>query len=672
MRQAYYSNTLSNFLSDSADAIVGQLNLGITDYKYIWTRTTASWSTSIQIFKDNFSELIKEYGSAKNWTLLLEYEIPRLLRRIDAVLIADDIIFVIEYKDDRKEYRVADKRQAEDYAMDLQDFHLGSRGKTIVPILLSPDAIDAKQEFSASSQFVKPTIFANKHNLFKTIYYAYTNFHDESASPINVNEWGNSGYSPTPTIIQAAQALFAGHKVEDISNSGAINLAETTEYISNAIEDAKTNKKKIVCFVTGVPGAGKTLVGLNLIHKENFNEENQTSAAYFSGNGPLIKVLREALTRDDVQRQKKTLSDSKEKHTKKQSEKKIESKIQNLHKFIKDGLRKNAPPFERIVVFDEAQRCWNAEHFYNQIKRNQNRQEENKRFDPVLKSEAEILFEIMDYHDWAVIVALVGNGQEINTGEAGIREWGNTIKNRFKHWEVYISPELLVESPNSLFIGKYDDIKINANRSMHLSVSQRTFKAAQLNEWVNLVIDNKPQEAANLLYSIHLKYPIYLTRSLTVAKNWLRNRKLGNKKVGLLTSSGALRLRPYGIVTKSDVNEVTWFLAEEDNIGASDFLEIAATEFSVQGLEIDWAGLCWDADLRRINNEWQVRHFSGSKWQNTKDYDFIINTYRVLLTRAREGMIIWVPEGDKTDATRLPEFYDPIYEYLKSCGVPEL
>ena len=678
MSQAYYRNRISSFISESTDSIKGKLDRGATQHAQLWTIQFTSWESSIEILKTQLTKICSVHSDAHKWTIFLEYEVPRLLSRIDVVLIAHDLIFVIEFKHERSTFELADQRQVEDYALDLKDFHLCSRDKIIIPLLLAPLAKSAF--FNTTTErgnLVKRTIKANETNLSDLILSSYLANHDEIEEAIDPVRWENSAYSPTPTIIQAAQALFAGQKVEAITKSGAVNLSTTTGYIVDLIKLAKENKKKIVCFVTGVPGAGKTLVGLNIIHKEEFIEKNESSAAYFSGNGPLISVLREALTRDEYERDKNHFQNNKldSKPSKDNIHKKVESKLQNLHNFIKDGLRSKEAPHEKIVVFDEAQRCWDAATFYNKTV-----QSRVKESNPIRKSEAEIIFEIMDRHqDWAAIIALVGNGQEINTGEAGIVEWGKILTEKYSHWQVHISPELLIDDPNnsinSLFNKVPANIEILTGRCLHLSVSQRTFKAAKLNDWVNAVIDNRPDEAKILHSLIHENYPIFVTRNLLHAKKWLTEQKQGSKRVGLIASSGGLRLRPYGINTKEEINVPYWFLNDEKDVRSSYYLEMVATEYKIQGLEIDWVGLCWDGDLRRENGQWDFKNFSGTRWDSVnknEDRQFLLNKYRVLLTRAREGIIIWVPEGDDGDVTRSAQIYDPVYHYLIDCGVEQV
>jgi len=680
MKQAYYSSSVESFLLLNNEEIIGKLNIAGTVFASQWTITTTSWINSIQLLKNSLNQLIGEKLSAKNWYILLEYDIPRIGKRIDAVLLADDLIFVIEYKYDRNKYELHDIHQAEDYAIDLSDFHLESRGRIIVPILLAPNAKPHSQELHLNNEsLVQTCLKANKETLFPIIKNSYEYYHIDSKKIIDPLRWEQGEYHPTPTIIQAAKALFGGQKVENITKYSADNLSKTCKYLAGAINQAKEKSKKIICFVTGVPGAGKTLVGLNIVHeKEAFT--NDFNIAYFSGNTPLINVLREALATDDWVRKTSLFKLNKigKAPRKTDSERDMITKIQNLHLFIKDSISKITPPNEQVVVFDEAQRCWNGKHFSNKTKQNRNR--EKTPFETRDKSEAELLFEFMDRHkDWAVIIALVGGGQEINTGEGGIAEWGKALENKYQNWEIHISKELLAGDSSTadqkLFLSVPKKLQIIPNECLHLSVSERSFRASNLNTWVNALINNKPPEANEIAKSIKETFPLYITRNINMAKNWLMSKKIGTKRIGLIVSSGGLRLKPYGIHAKEVIDEATWFLNDEDDVRSSYYLEIAATEYKVQGLELDWVGVCWDADLRRDQDNWDFKNFSGKRWIKTstlEEQHFLLNTYRVLLTRAREGMIIFVPEGDINDHTRLPAFYDPIFEYLKSCGLQEL
>ena len=679
MKPAYYKNSIADFLKEDTKSILGDLN-DQNSQRFVqqWSSGTKSWKEFIECLKISFTKLIELNPASSNWHLLLEYEIPRLASRIDAVILAGDVIFVIEYKMDRAKYESSDIRQAEDYALDLADFHLQSRNKTIIPILLAPFAPDATISIQKTSG-VNRCLLANQITLSSILLNAYkVNYSNEH---IDVDAWEKSEYKPTPTIVQAAKALFAGQEVADISNSGAdsINLTLTTDYLIHVIQDAKTNNKKVVCFVTGVPGAGKTLVGLNIIHeKEKFNGD-EFDTAYFSGNGPLIAVLKEALARDNYDKQViKYVSEGKQgnKPTKAESVQSLKGKIQNLHSFIKEGIRTKKAPTEKVVIFDEAQRCWNATHFYNKSKQNQNR--ETSPFEIQQKSEAELLFEIMNRHlDWSVIIALVGGGQEINTGEGGISEWGKALQANHTHWHIHISPQLLYGDSSTanqtLLNNSATNLLIHENENLHLKINQRSFKANNFNEWVNTVLNNQPEIAKKIYSKIKNDFPIFLTRDLLEAKEWLRKKTIGNKRIGLLASSGAVRLKSEGVNINDRVEVESWFLNEAKDIRSSYYLEQAATEFDIQGLEIDFCCLCWDLDLT-YNEKWIPQKFNvtHSKWSSNIQDDtqrYLVNKYRVLLTRAREGIAIWIPKGDENDATRRPKEYDKIYEYLKSCGL---
>jgi hypothetical protein len=478
----------------------------------------------------------------------------------------------------------------------------------------------------------------------------------------------NSDYSPTPTIIEAARTLYSGKSVIEISRShaGRTNLTKTSDSVINAIRLAKKNNEKIICFITGVPGAGKTLAGLNIAHHKEFQNDKGSLSTFLSGNGPLIKVLRKALSRDAHKKLKKTDSSAKQKESER-----IIAFIENVHNYFKlyfteDKIPNKNIPNNRIVIFDEAQRAWNAKHSMRKFQRD--------------FSEPEMMFEIMNRHnDWAVIVALVGGGQEINTGEAGLPEWGRVIEQKFNDWKVYISPQLKFGDHSTgnltLFNKLPTGIEIIEDKDLHLDVSIRSYKAEELSNWVNLVLTNKPSEAKDIFNNKLSNYKIVLTRDLEKAKSWLRLKCKGSRRMGLVASSGGRRLRPYGLDVKLDLEEGEWFLNGRNDVRSSYYLEIPATEFGIQGLELDWVGVCWDIDLFRSNNAWDFKSFSGTTWKNIKDPEkrkHVINRYRVLLTRAREGMVIFVPAGSNDDTTRNPGYYNSVANYLKDCGVIEM
>jgi hypothetical protein len=491
--------------------------------------------------------------------------------------------------------------------------------------------------------------------------------HDTDQEPFDAGDWSESGYKPTPTIIEAAQALYQGHSVEEISRSdaGAKNLTITTSAINSIIRNSKENNRKSICFVTGVPGAGKTLAGLN-ISTQKLDATTEEHAVFLSGNGPLVAVLREALTRDEVERARA----KGEEVSKKDVARKVSAFIQNVHHFRDAGLQSNEAPIEHVVVFDEAQRAWNqdqAEKFMVQ----------KKGLESFDMSEPAFLISVMDRRkDWCTVICLIGGGQEINTGEAGLIEWFNALQDRFRHWDVYHSGQLSNKSYSwgEDLEAKLQELNAVKDDALHLGVSIRSYRAEKLSDFVGAVIDGNSGEAQNIVKALS-KYPLVITRDIHKARSWLREHARGSERLGLLASSGAIRLKPEGIMVKAKIEPVYWFLNGKEDIRSSYYLEDVGTEFDVQGLELDWTGVCWDANLRREGDAWSLYNFKGTEWQRVNDSFrkvYLANSYRVLLTRARQGMVVFVPKGDAEDPTRPPEFYDETYNYLVQCGFHEL
>lgn len=662
---AFYLNTVKNFIDDDVNLIIGLLTTkaGFSGFHQQLHTQTRSWEEEINILKFSLREVVYRDSKSSQYGILLEYPIARREKRIDAVLIAGNFLIVIEFKVGRYDYLNSDIDQLLDYCLDLRDFHHESREKIIVPLLIATNGKDLENNFLAIDNVVKNIVFTNTNNLSKNIQ-RIISYYQKDKNLIDYIKWSNSDYSPTPTIIEAAQTLYSGKSVVEIarSHAGTKNLTRTSDAVINAIKIAKSKNQKIICFITGVPGAGKTLAGLNIAHDEDFQGEGKSTATFLSGNGPLIKVLRAALSRDAFSKIK-----ANDKTAKKKETDRIISFIENVHRFLDHYFfEKERIPNNKIVIFDEAQRAWNAEHSMRKFQRPH--------------SEPEMMFEIMNRHpDWSVIVALVGGGQEINTGEAGLPEWGKIIKEKYCNWKVYISPQLKVGNHSTgnltLFEKAPENVNIVENADLHLDVSIRSYKAEELSNWVNLILTNKFEEAKEVFKNKLQDYEIVLTRDLTKAKSWLKNNCKGSRRMGLVASSGGRRLRPYGLDVKLELEEVEWFLNGRNDVRSSYYLEIPATEFGIQGLELDWIGVCWDIDLFRANNIWDFRSFTGTTWKNVNNLEkrkHIINKYRVLLTRAREGMVIFVPEGSGDDPTRSPVCYDSIAEYLKLCGVSEI
>lgn len=653
MFRSYYSDNIENFLRASNDEILANLTKQHTFSLEEQQRN--AWIQEIDILKE-------QLNNTKSGRIFFEYSIPRMGKRTDVILILNGLVFVLEFKINENQYNNTDVDQCFDYVLDLKYFHEESHNAKLIPILIASNAVDAKNVFEKYEDNVFKPLRCNKKNLGKTIYEFSKKFGGEY---IDALKWEHSIYKPTPTIIEAAQALYQGHSVKEISrsDSGAENLTKTAEAINQIIEKTKKSKTKSICFITGVPGAGKTLAGLNLANERHrFSEEEH--AVFLSGNGPLVDVLQEALARNKLV---SSLTGMKKSTALRESK----AFIQNIHNFRDASLSDPNPPIEKVVVFDEAQRAWNAKQTSSFMQR-------KKGIQGFSLSESEFLISVMDRHkDWAVIVCLIGGGQEINTGEAGLLEWLSALKRKFSHWDVFVSNEITdTEYTKGLKIQKLlQGIKAKSISELHLKTSIRSFRSENVAKFVKSVLDCDIQSAINLRADLDKKYPIVITRDIQKARNWLRQKARANERFGLVASSNAKRLKPHGIFVELKIDPKNWFLNSKDDIRSSYFLEDVATEFDIQGLELDWICVSWDADFRFVNNTWQYYQFRGTVWQNILDDEnksYLKNSYRVLLTRARQGLVIFIPRGYANDPTRLPSFYDETYRYLKAIGLREI
>jgi Uncharacterized conserved protein (DUF2075) len=629
---------------------------------------TKAWRKQLNILKSACKSLIKELDHSLTWGILLEYPIPRRQKRIDIVLLARDVIFCIEFKTDATTHSVLARKQVEDYALDLRDFHDVSRDRRIVPIAVSTAADNVEHLLKGFyPDLVRPTLMTNATELARTIMLSFESETDPNSEPISSETWNLSAYHPVPTIIEAAEALYAQHDVAEIihSHAGDQNIEITSQRIIGLVKRAQAKKEKIACFVTGIPGAGKTLVGLNVVHNPALREEGRNPGVFLSGNGPLVNVIRTAIERDfkrrvragNVKRETGTF-------------------IQNVHTFIKAESKRHKLSYENVIVFDEAQRAWDAQQIGKKIDLDDDAQEMQGR------SEPEIVLSIMNRQKWAVVIALVGGGQEIHSGEAGIEEWGRALKHSFPRWRIAVSPHALKGGTSvaghKLFEGKWPRSRISEYSSLHLNVNRRSFRAAGVTEWVEAVLRGESAQALKIVSGL-VGFPVVLTRSVRMARNWLQDQARGLQRCGLVASSGGLRLRAEGLELSSGFRRnrdlyVNWFLNNPTDIRSSNQLEIAASEFECQGLELDWVGLCWSGDFTfdLLSRKWTLRSFKGDRWFGVRDsiaQKHLVNKYRVLLTRARRGMVIWVPEGDANDLTRPSEWFESTASFLQDCGL---
>lgn len=655
MLNYYYKDTIQSFLQKTTEEIIGAITL-VNQFDSTQLQNK-SWEQQIYILKNALN------GYQGN--IFFEFAIPRMGKRVDSLVIINDVVFVIEFKVGETKFLPYQIEQVWDYALDLKNFHKPSHSAILVPILVATEAKKSYLEIGTTSHndnLLLP-IKTSKEDLNLALHNVLQFFNKNS--PINGEDFAKGSYSPTPTIIEAAVSLYNNHTVEEITRSDAEakNLTLTTSAISEIIDYAKESHQKIICFVTGVPGAGKTLVGLK-VATQHLDREKGNTSVYLSGNAPLVAILQEALTRDKVKKE----SELGNKMTKREAKQAVKSFIQIIHHYRDAYLVNSEAPYDHVAIFDEAQRAWNKEQTIRFMRQKKN--QHNFKF-----SEPEFLISCLDRHkDWAVIICLVGGGQEINTGEAGISEWLNAIENTFSDWHVFISPNLTDSEYAAVDAIKQlqTTCSVNFNQDLHLGVSMRSFRSENLSLLVKNILDLNQEEAKKTLDKIQDKYPIVLTRDLLKAKSWLKEKARGSERYGMIVSSQAQRLKPFAIDVKSPISPVNWFLDGKDDVRSSFYLEDVATEFQVQGLELDWSCVTWDGDLRFTHDGWRTFAFKGSKWQNVNNAErkkYLINAYRVLLTRARQGMVIAVPEGNSEDHTRMSEYYDSTFNYLKSIGI---
>ncbi|MCX8155159.1 MAG: DUF2075 domain-containing protein [Verrucomicrobiae bacterium] len=654
LSRAWYGASIAEFMAAGNDVVLGQLTQNC-DCDIPQPQKNA-WLCQIDILRSQIEGL--------RGAVFFEFNIPRMGRRADVILLVGPVVFVLEFKVGAQKADSSAVSQVWDYALDLKNFHKASHPLCIVPVLIITEAkhTPSLRWLEDADGVVRPLI-TNGFRLREVINFALENRH---GTEIDGHAWMNAPYRPTPTIIEAARCLYAQHSVGAIAHfdAEAQNLGVTSKRIEELVDEAQKYRRKYICFVTGVPGAGKTLVGLNVAtHRRDGG--NAAHAVYLSGNGPLVAVLREALTRDELERvrlrgenvRKGRIGES------------VKAFIQNVHHFRDEGLADDRPPPEHVVIFDEAQRAWNWKHTANFMRR-------KKRINSFRQSEPEFLISYMDRHqDWAFVVCLVGGGQEIHTGEAGIAAWLDAVQQHFPHWHMFISSRL---TDSEYAAGRALE-KVRTHRhyylddKLHLAVSMRSFRTERVSHFVKALLDGERDQARKLYEEFANRYPVVLSRDLEAAKAWIRSRARGSERYGLMASSKAMRLKPYAIDIRVSVDPVHYFLNGPEDIRSSLYLEDAATEFQVQGLELDWVCVNWDADFRFEEGAWKHHDFRGSRWTRIVNPDhqaYLKNAYRVLLTRARQGMVIFIPPGNGADATRVPAYYDGTYNYLRELGIP--
>lgn len=651
--RAFYSATVAEFLVTDTNAIVGQLSSRqVAFHQSAEAEQIRAWEREVEILREVFKSGEETFAS---WRLLIEMPLLRLGKRLDAVLVSGDVVAVIEFKIGSNSYDSSSRLQTERYAQCLRDFHEASQQRFIVPILCAEKA-EPKPIKVTSFDGVTELLLTNATTLSDALRQVAT-YSLSDVGKQELHDFDRSPYTPTPTIVEAAQELYAGHQIADIGRGDAADaeLQATAELLQQIVKTAELEGSRTICFVTGAPGAGKTLLGLDLALK---SRSGTRPAALLSGNRPLVHVLTEALAADNAKRTGATKSSAKTQ---------ADAAIQNLLGYLREHTDGAAPP-EHVIVFDEAQRAWDEEVGQELMGR------------PT--SEPALFLEILSRLDWSCLVCLVGPGQEINRGEGGLPLWGQALARASiaeRPWKVIAAPEALDGGPNvagaGLLSGVEDiELQIQREARLHLSNSIRAYRNPLHGEWVAALLNSNIAKA----YALSTKMdapPAYLTRDLEVAKAWLRDRRRGGRSVGILASSGAVRLVGDGIPPTPRSNELGlighWFLKPYTDFRSAGALETPMSEFGCQGLELDYTAVCWGGDLVWQGDKWLPKRMSAPKWQVIHDADkqrFRLNGYRVLLTRARAGLVIYVPLGCDDDATRAPRELDRISHTLAASG----
>jgi hypothetical protein len=663
----FHRSTVGDFLSLSDEQILARLSVAYANRGFTtqYTDQTLTWERDLESLRSVLDRCVQTLPSARNWGILLEFSIPRKEQRIDVVLLVGETVVILEAKSG--DAFLAARRQIEEYALLLHYFHKESTEKRIAPIIVSPEAdppnLDAVDQFEMFPQLAAYWICKVIQTPWTGLAGILIKTVRNAARQVDPMVWDSSPYHPVPSIIDAAMALRSGLSIREIAHSEAseyeIETVRTT--IQNIVNRALAENRHVICFLTGVPGSGKTLVGLSLAH----SHENKVNAIHFmSGNGPLVKVLQHLFTQES----RKSGANVAQARTE------ARTLIENVHVFARYYTEDNQRcPSNHAIIFDEAQRAWN---------RTQNKKKFNRDY-----SEPEMLLRIMERHDdWAAIMALVGGGQEINDGEAGLEEWGRALATSEKEWLICASPEVIEGGASTaghrLFEQGVTGRSIQTNCALHLRTSNRSLRAEKLATWVNHILDGNADEAASI--GVTDKFPIFLSRDLNEVRRFINEQAIGENRCGLIGSSGAARLRAEGLEPNStfhaDYPWEHWYLAHRTDVRSSFQCEVFATEFEIQGLELDWIGVCWGGDFifSESQRSWLLRTFrpsSNHPWLRIKNPDkrtFRKNAYRVLLTRARQGMVIFIPKGNHADPTNRPDEFDSTAGYLLQCGVTPL
>ena len=517
---AYIERGLLDFVNASDSELISDLHqaYALDGFVSQYTSQTISWDVSLSLIKMGLQSAVATGISAAGWRVLLELPLYRLRRRVDLLLVAPQVLVVIELKVGADQFHSSDRQQVEEYALDLRDFHEFSHDIPILPVLWCTEAPAAPLQLPELGAGVADAVVKVGNGQFP-IFVSDLASHISALRHAVREDWSRGAYRPVPSVIEAATSLFAGHGVEEITRRDAANLGHAAEAILSLIREARERNRRHLIFLTGVPGSGKTLAGLQVVHRAHESEGRHSGdVVYLSGNTPLVTVLREALTEDECRRKMRAGHRVKKDAVRSS----VRVRIQHIMDFLREYLSdtEERPPHERAIVFDEAQRAWDAAYGKQKFGRS--------------ASEPRLLLDIMGRHEkWSVIVGLVGGGQEINSGENGMAEWGDALRSLTpaarSEWEIFGPPGIERGDRASAFLGlgELPDIPVTEVPNLTLTVPLRSYRSPRVADWVSAVLDADREGAATIMQDIE-EYPILLTRDSHVAMHWLKSQGRGS------------------------------------------------------------------------------------------------------------------------------------------------
>ncbi len=676
---AWYVKDREAFVRDPVQLVVGELaSSAAAEGLHVEQDQHEEWRSSVGVLQRELQQRTSEIELLKSTLasadlaafrhVLLEFDFRRRGLRMDCVLLGDGVIAVVEFK--RSKLGAADREQVTNYAVNLVEFHEETRRFVaeeqgiVAPVLTLTTGIKgAKSDFKAG--FLRDpwgSVLARPLECDGITLHAALRFvldQRQGRAPIDRRRWLSARFAPSSSILDAAISLYGQHDVSAIAAHAAPveMIDQCAREVADIAEQSRHDGTNRIIFVSGAPGAGKTLVGLKLA----FDKRLRSDAVFVTGNSPLVEVLSAALKGAYKRRSKQVVQAVVASGYAHEDAARVIGmstfKLVKAHAFLGERGKHLDSADGRVVIFDEAQRTYRKGRLVLR--------------QPLAADEAQLILESLQqtHPRGAVVVALIGHNQAINSGEMGIKAWFTAAE--ACGWRFAISDQTLALG-EVVASGQWAEHPLRDRLGTgHLPHSMRYYRNGDLERWADHVLSDRIDDAAQLARELDVRGDtVWITRSLLSARQYVRERRVGTERVGIIASGQARRLAAEGLFVDLKPDIAAWMLAPGGDVRSANMLETVQNQYQVQGLELDYTVVCWDGDLRRSDSSWRAWKMSGSNWQKDKELDIATNGYRVLLTRARKGMIVFIPRGDSTgeDETRPPSMYDGIANYLISCG----